>query len=247
MGLGYFGMPHIIIRYMSVKSQHDLRKSAVIGISWTVLILVFAALIGIIGRKFLGFDKGIVGGELVFIEMVRKLFPAVISGVLLSAVLAASMSTADSQLLAASSAFTSDVYKTIVRKQNASETELLWTGRFIVLIVSLLAMLIATNPNAGSIMDLVSNAWGLFGAAFGPVILLSLFWKRFNFGGALAGIITGAVVDVLWLVFCSSTGLYEIVPGFVAGLVVAVIVTLALPKPSADVEALFDKANAYED
>ena len=115
-GLGYFGMPHIIIRFMSVKSQKDLKKSAKIGITWTILIVLFAALIGIIGRMFLGYDESINQGSLVFIAIVRRIFPGVISGILLSAVLAASMSTADSQLLAAASAFASDVYKPIVRK-----------------------------------------------------------------------------------------------------------------------------------
>ena len=240
-GLGYFGMPHIIIRFLSVRSQKDLRKSAGIGITWTTLILAFAALVGIFGREMLPLDEGIVKNELVFIEMVRKIFPSVVSGILLSAILAASMSTADSQLLSAASAFSSDVYKPIVRGNKASDREMLWTGRMVVLIIAVIALVIAANPDSGSIMNLVSNAWGVFGAAFGPTILLSLFWKRFNFAGALAGIIAGAAADILWLAFLSGTGLYEIIPGFVIGLIVAVAVTLCTKAPEADVEELFSK------
>ena len=128
-GLGYFGMPHIIIRFMSLKSQKDLKKSAKIGISWTILIVIFAALIGIIGRLAFGFNEEINEGSLVFITMVRKIFPGVISGILLSAVLAASMSTADSQLLAAASSFSADVYQPVIRKNKASDKEMLWSGR----------------------------------------------------------------------------------------------------------------------
>ena len=166
---------------------------------------------------------------------------------MLSAVLAASMSTADSQLLSAASAFASDVYKPIVRKNKASEKEMLWAGRLVVLGIAVVALIIAANPNAGSIMSLVSNAWGVFGAAVGPTILLSLFWKRFNFAGAIVGILVGAVVDIAWLSFLSSTGIYEILPGFIASLIAAVVVTLLTKKPTKEVEELFDKAVAYTD
>ena len=246
-GLGYFGMPHIIIRFLSVRSQKDIRKSAGIGISWTTLILIFAALVGIFGRQMLAYDAEMVKNETVFITMVRQMFPAVISGILLSAILAASMSTADSQLLAAASAFSSDVYKPIVRGNKASDREMLWTGRMVVLIIAVVALVIATNPESGTIMSLVSNAWGVFGAAFGPVILLSLFWKRLNFFGALSGIVAGAAVDIAWLAFLAGTGLYEIIPGFAAGLIVAVVVSLVTKKPAREVEELFEAGVRYED
>ena len=246
-GLGYFGMPHIIIRFMALESQKSLKKSAKIGITWTVLIVIFAALIGIIGRMYLGYDETTYTDSLVFITMVRKIFPGLLSGILLSAVLAASMSTADSQLLAAASAFASDVYQPIIRKDKASDKEMLWAGRVVVLIIAICALMIAINPNAGSIMGLVSNAWGVFGAAFGPAILLSLFWKRFNFQGAVASILVGAIVDILWLQFLASTAIYEIIPGFFAGLIVGVIVSLATPAPGKDVEDLYDKAVEYDD
>ena len=241
-GLGYFGMPHIIIRFMSINTQKELRKSAKIGISWTLAILTMAAVVGIVGRMFIGFDETVNSSSLVFVVMTRKIFPAIISGVLLSAVLAAAMSTADSQLLAAASAFASDVYRPVIRGDKAGNKEMLWAGRIVVLLIAIAALIIASNPNAGSIMALVSNAWGVFGAAFGPAIMLSLFWKRATFAGSACGIFTGAVVDILWLMYMSDTGVYEIIPGFFAGLIVAVLVSLITPRPSAEVEELFDRA-----
>ena len=240
-GLGYFGMPHIIIRFMAVRSDKEVSKSAKIGITWTVLILSFSVLSAVAGRMFLG---EISDSSIVFIQIVRRIFPAFISGILLSAILAASMSTADSQLLASASAFASDVYKPIIRKDKASDKEMLWAGRIVVLVISIAALLIASNPNSGTIMGLVSNAWGVFGAAFGPAILLSLFWRRLTFAGTAAGIITGALVDILWLAFLSSTGLYEIIPGFICGLVVAVVVSLAGKEPDKEVTDIFDKVAA---
>ena len=247
-GLGYFGMPHIIIRYMSIRSQKEMKKSAAIGITWTVFIVLFAAAIGIIGLMFLGYDQATVDGSLVFITMVRKIFPAILSGILLSAVLAASMSTADSQLLSASSSFASDVYKPVIRKNKASEKEMQWAGRLVVLAVAIVALIIAASPDSGSIMSLVSNAWGIFGAAIGPSIILSLFWKRFNIYGAIAGIVVGTVADICWMIFLTgSTGIYELAPAFVIGLIAAVVVSLVTKEPAKDVEELFDKAVKYED
>jgi sodium/proline symporter len=250
-GLGYFGMPHIIIRFMSLRSDKDLKKSAKIGIIWTVLILTFSVLAGIVGHLLLG---EIADSSTVFIQMVRKLFPfALVSGLILSAILAAAMSTADSQLLVASSSFTSDLYKPLIRKNKASEKETLWVGRIVVLIVSVVAFFIASSGTgwASSIMSMVENAWGLFGAAFGPVVLLSLFWKRMNYPGACAGIITGAAVDILWLLcftntiteaLVAPTGIYEILPGFIVGAIAAVVVSLCTKKPSAEVDGIFETA-----
>ena len=242
-GLGYFGMPHIIIRFMAIRSQREVKKSAVVGISWNVLILIFSVLAGCAGRLFLG---EISNSSTVFIQMVRIIFPAVLSGILLSAILAAAMSTADSQLLVSASAFAADVYKPILRK-NASGNEMFWAGRIVVVIIAIIAVLIASHPGSGTIMDLVGNAWGVFGAAFGPVILLSVFWKRLTFQGAVAGIVAGALADVLWLAFLSGTGLYEIIPGFIMGLIAAVAVTLCGNKPGKDIEKLFEEALAVKD
>lgn len=237
-GLGYFGMPHIIIRFMSIRSEKEVRKSSVIGITWTLIILSFSVAAGAVGRMLLG---EIEDSSIVFITMVRKIFPAAISGILLSAILAAAMSTADSQLLASASAFASDVYKPIFRK-DASSKEMLWVSRGVVATIAIVALIIASNPGSGTIMGLVENAWGVFGAAFGPAILLSLFWKRFTFSGAVAAIVAGAAVDIGWLMLLSSTGIYEIVPGFIASLLAAVVVSLASPAPSAAVQKFFDTA-----
>ena len=242
-GLGYFGMPHIIIRFMSLKSEKELKKSSVIGISWTTIILIMSVVAGVAGRLFLG---ELADSSTVFITMVRKIFPALISGLLLSAILSAAMSTADSQLLASASAFASDVYKPLIRKK-ASDKEMLWASRLVVAAIAVVAVFIAANPNSGTIMGLVENAWGVFGAAFGPVIMLSLFWKRFTFGGAVVGIATGAIVDIGWLVLLKSTGVYEIIPGFFAGLIAAVVVSLLSKAPSQEVQDLFDKASKPEE
>jgi sodium/proline symporter len=243
-GLGYFGMPHIIIRYMAIRSQKDVSKGAKIGITWNILILIFSVAAGSIGRMFLGSN---IEGSTVFIQMVRMIFPGVISGILLSAILAAAMSTADSQLLASASAFAADVYKPVLRKGQSSDKEEFWAGRIVVAIIAIAAVIIASNPASGTIMSLVGNAWGVFGAAFGPAILLSLFWKRFTFAGAVSGIIAGALADVIYLSAFSSTGLYEIIPGFIVGFITAVIVTLCGKKPGTEVEALYDKSIAIED
>lgn len=246
-GLGYFGMPHIIVRFMSLNKQSNMKKSATIAVAWTTSVVVFAGVIGVVGRMFLGFDETINGNSLVFITMVRTIFPALLSGLLLSAVLAASLSTADSQLLAAASSFASDVYKPILRNNKVTDKEMLWAGRIVVMVVSVISVFIAASPNSGSIMSLVANAWGVFGAAFGPAIMLSLFWKRFNYTGALIGIVVGAVVDIAWFTYLPHLGIYEIIPGFFIGFVAAVIATLCTPAPSQEVEELFDKAVNYQD
>lgn len=259
-GLGYFGMPHILVRYMSIGSKKEMKRSQKIGILWTFMILAMATVVGIVARHYLGdmlVGRKIVDVEnpekLAFIYLVRGVFPAVLAGVLLSAVLAASMSTADSQLLTSSSAFSSDIYKPIRKK--ASDKEIMWAGRVVVFVICIVAFLIAWLGNK-SIMDLVENAWGAFGAAFGPAILLSLYWKKFNYAGAISGIITGFVVDIGWAVARGSMiikaedavitgtlgGLYEIIPGFIASLIVCVVVTKMTKKPSAETEELFDRA-----
>ncbi len=241
-GLGYMGMPHILVRYMSVKSEAEMKKSRVIGICWTGLILAMASIVGLAGHQFLGayLEQG--SQQLVFITIVRQIFPALLAGVMLSAILAASMSTADSQLLASSSAFASDVYKPVFRK-DASDKEMLWAGRIVVGIISVIALFIAMSPSCKGIMALVECAWAAFGAAFGPAILLSLYWKRFTYKGAIAGIVTGFVVDALWYVFLSGpTGLYEIIPGFIASMIAAILVSKWDVEPSNEITALFDKA-----
>ena len=264
-GLGYFGMPHILVRFMSIGKPSMVKKSSTVAITWLIITLGAAVMIAYFARTYLFSDGNSLAFKLIptgnqqnlFIDIVNDMFPGFFSGIILSAIIAASMSTADSQLLVASSSFTSDIYKPLIRKDKASDKELLWVGRIVVLIVTLVGLLIALsglsgeNAWASNIMAMVENAWGLFGAAFGPVVILSLFWKRFNYAGAVAGILAGAVVDIAWLVLCTSTvteavitntGVYEIVPGFIVGAVVAVVVTLCTKAPTKEVEEIYKSA-----
>ena len=248
-GLGYFGMPHILVRFMSIEKPSMVKKSATVAIIWVVLSLGAVSLIAYFGRMLVAEELLTAGMQkTVFIVLARKLFPAFIAGVLLAAIMAASMSTADSQLLVASSSFTADIYKPVIRK-NASEKELLLVGRVVVLAVAVIAYFIASSKAEGAqaIMDMVENAWGGFGAAFGPVVILSLFWRRLTYKGAVAGVVGGAVTDVLWYAFLSkSTGIYELLPGFIVGLVCAVVATLLDKKPDKAVTDIFDRATSKE-
>ena len=257
-GLGYFGMPHILVRFMAIKKPSMVKVSSAVAIIWVVLSLGAVIVIAYLGRMYV--DDGVAVGEMlissgqqsmIFVEVARRLFHPFVAGILLSAIIAASMSTADSQLLVASSSFTSDIYKPIVRKK-ASDKETLWVGRAVVLVVAVVAYFIASSKGDGAqaIMSLVENAWAGFGSAFGPVVILSLFWRRFTYKGALAGVISGALVDVLWLAFLSgSTGIYELIPGFAVSMVVSIVVTLLDKKPSAEITAIYDAATdpALED
>ena len=244
-GLGYFGMPHILVRFMSIKDPKKMKTSAAVAIVWVVITLFAAIVLAYVGRMVYADELLSTGSQKnIFIKAVSDLFPAFIAGILLSAIIAAAMSTADSQLLVSSSSFTSDIYKPVIRK-NASEKEILWVGRGVVVVVAIVACVIATIGGSGAqaIMNMVENAWGGFGASFGPVIILSLFWKRLTYKGAVAGVVGGAVTDVAWLLFLSGpTGVYELLPGFIVGLICAVVASLIDKKPSAEVENLFDRA-----
>ncbi|MBE7025137.1 MAG: sodium/proline symporter [Ruminococcaceae bacterium] len=251
-GLGYFGMPHILVRFMGIEKPSMVKKSAIVACVWVVISLCAAIAIAYLGRMVTYADGSLIAEDLltngnqklIFITLAKMLFPGFIAGLLLAAIIAASMSTADSQLLVASSSFTSDIYKPIIRK-NASQKEVLWMGRLVVVIVAVIAYFIAKSEGQGAqaIMNMVENAWGLFGAAFGPVVILSLFWKRFTYKGAIAGIVTGALVDIFWFIFLSaSTGIYEILPGFIVGFIFSVTVSLLDKKPSEEVLAIYEKA-----
>lgn len=249
-GLGYFGMPHILIRFMSIKKPSMIKKSATVAIIWVVLSLGASIAIAILGRMIIGKELVDAGAQqTIFIVLARDLFPGFIAGILLSAIVAAAMSTADSQLLVASSSFTSDIYKPLIRKK-ASDKEVMWVGRAVVIVVAIVAYFIANSKGKGAqaIMEMVDNAWAGFGSSFGPVIILSLFWKRMTYSGAIAGVVGGAVTDILWRIFLSdSTGIYEILPGFAMGVICCVVVTLLSKKPSDETVALFEKAVASSD
>ena len=245
-GLGYFGMPHILVRFMSIKKSSMMKKSATVAIIWVILSLGAAIALAYLGRMLPIGQKLLESGqqETIFIHLARELFPAFIAGLLMAAIIAAAMSTADSQLLVASSSFTSDIYKPVFRKK-ATDKEIMWVGRLVVILVAIVAYFIAASKGNGAaaIMNMVGNAWAGFGSAFGPVVLLSLFWRRTTYSGAVAGVIGGAVTDVVWYLFLSkSTGIYELLPGFIVGALCCVVVSLISPAPGAEALAVYDRA-----
>ena len=237
-GLGYFGQPHIIVRFMAIRSVADMPVARRIGMSWMIVAVVGAVATGIVGLGYVSSTSATLEDpETVFIFLSQILFHPLVGGFLLAAILAAIMSTISSQLLVSSSSLTEDFYKTFVHR-SASQKELVLVGRLSVLAVSAVAIMLAFDRSS-SILSLVSNAWAGFGAAFGPIILLGLFWSRFNRQGALAGMISGALVVLFWIYApieiageSLSALLYEIVPGFVVASIAAVAVTLLTEEPS---------------
>ncbi len=259
-GFGYCGMPHILTRFMAVKSQKELNKSKGIAIIWVALSLTFACVIGVVGRAYLyPTILGSVGTdstENVFINMITQLFTVdyklpFIAGVFLCGILAAIMSTADSQLLVTASSVSEDIYKGIVNKK-ADDKKVLTISRITVVVVAVIAYLIALNPN-NSIMGLVSNAWAGFGSAFGPLVLLSLFWKRTNMPGAVAGIVSGGLLVLVWdyvplmenadgamVSIGTATGIYSLLVGFFVSLICIVAVSLCTKAPDAEIVKEFE-------
>lgn len=238
-GLGYFGQPHILARFMAIKNISDVPLARFIGMGWMVAGLFGAIFTGFVGIAYFG-PEGVDDPEKVFILLSQVLFNPLVSGILLAAILAAVMSTIDSQLLVSSSAITEDFYKQILRKE-ASEAELVWIGRISVLIIALIATLLATDRDS-SVLSLVSYAWAGFGAAFGPIILLSLMWRGLSRNGALFGMIAGAVTVVVWK---AQTGglfdVYEILPGFIVCGAVAIIVSIFGKPAGEDTQAEYDR------
>ncbi len=254
-GLGYFGMPHILVRFMAVKNEKELRKSKSVAIIWVALSLFFACLIGVVGRAYMQTALVDGGSEKIFIEMIKKVFTEelnapFIAGLFLCGILAAIMSTADSQLLVSASSVAEDIYKGIIDKK-ADDKKVLNISRATVFVIAILAYLIALNPN-NTIMGLVSNAWAGFGAAFGPIVLLSLFWKKTNFAGAVAGIVAGALTVIVWdyiplvsgATLGTATGLYSLVVGFAVSFIAIVIASFAGKAPDAEMIQEFEDVKA---
>ncbi|WP_386687730.1 MULTISPECIES: sodium/proline symporter PutP [unclassified Lonepinella] len=244
-GLGYFGQPHILARFMAADSVKSVPKARCISMTWMFICLIGAVSIGFWGQAyfFANPDKATLvnaNHEQVFIELSRLLFNPWIAGILLSAILAAVMSTLSCQLLICSSAITEDFYKGFLRP-NASQKELVWLGRMMVLLIAILAIVLAQDPNS-KVLGLVSYAWAGFGCAFGPVVLLSLYWKRMNAAGAMAGMITGALVVVFWNTLVPNSGIYEMIPGFICATIAILVVSLITPAPKAEIAETFDKA-----
>lgn len=249
-GLGYFGQPHILARFMAADSLAVIPQARRIGMTWMILCLLGAMATGFFGIAWFAQhpqDAGPVAAnpERVFILLAETLFNPWVAGILLSAILAAIMSTLSCQLLVCSSALTEDFYRGFVRP-HAGERELVWVGRAMVLAVALLAIFIARDPDS-RVLGLVSYAWAGFGAAFGPVVLFSLFWQRMTRTGALAGIVAGAAAVILWkLVAIEKMGsaLYEMVPGFIAASIAVVVGSLVTPPPSDAVQARHEQVRA---
>ena len=237
-GLGYFGQPHILARFMSIKSVKELPKTITIAIVWVFISLAGAVIVGLIAIPL--FDNLADGNqEKVFIYMIEKFFNPWIGGILLAAILAAIMSTIDSQLLVSSSALTEDFYKHFIKKE-ASELEQIWVGRFCVLIIAVIAIVLALTPG-NTVLGLVSYAWGGFGAAFGPIVIVSLFSRKTSWQSALGGMITGTVVLVLWKNIGLGSVMYEIVPGFIANFTAIFLLNLKFNADESETIDLIEK------
>ena len=246
-GFGYFGQPHIIVRFMAIRSVKDIKAARRIGMSWMLITIIGAVMTGMVGIAYVANTKmTLADPETIFIVFSQFLFHPLISGFLLAAILAAIMSTISSQLLVTSSSLTEDFYKAFV-KRDASQKELVLVGRLSVLAVALVAIALAYDRDS-SILSLVSNAWAGFGAAFGPLVVLSLYWQRMTFAGALSGIISGAATVLFWIYApvlengaSLSSLVYEIVPGVIISTLSIIIVSRLTKAPAPDVITLFEK------
>ncbi len=265
--LGYFGMPHIIVRFMGCRSNKEIKIARRVGISWMIIAYVGTVLIGTFGSAFL-LNNGILLGteqsevvtqglsalgngthEAVFSETMIRLYPAFIAGLFLCAILAAAMSTADSQLLSASSAIGQDIFKGLLKK-DATDKQVVNVSRISVFVIAVVGLLLALNPDS-SIFNLVSFAWSGFGGTFGPLILLALYWKGATAKGAIAGLIAGGITDVVWHYIPSSIcpifGLYEIVPAFLMCLLVCIVVSLCDKNKDPEMLKEFETYKAMKD
>ncbi|MDO6455036.1 sodium/proline symporter PutP [Neptunomonas phycophila] len=237
-GLGYFGQPHILARFAAIRSNADVPTARRIAVTWSAIAMAGAILVGFTGMIYV--DTNLAGtlgdGEKIFMVLVNAMFHPVVAGILLAAILAAIMSTADSQLLVSSSALAEDFYKQVFNK-DATQKQVVLVGRVAVIGLSIIALLLALNPDS-SVLGLVSYAWAGFGAAFGPTLVLSLYWSAMNRKGALAGVIVGGLTVVVWKQLSGGLfDLYEIVPGIVFATVAIVAVSLATGEPSDEVKA----------
>lgn len=257
-GLGYCGMPHILVRFMAIKDEKELSKSKTIAIVWVFLSLAVACIIGVIGRAYL-FPTVLADSENVFIEMIKKVFMddvkiPFIGGIFLCGILAAIMSTADSQLLVTSSSVAKDLFNGVLFK-NLDSKKVMVISRATVGVVAVVAFFIAWNPDS-SVMGLVSNAWAGLGSAFGPTILMSLYWKRTNLAGAAAGMLSGGLTVIIWdyikfinmdgakVTLGTYTGVYSLLVGFFVSLFFILVVSLATKKVSDEVIQEFEDVKA---
>lgn len=242
-GLGYCGMPHILVRFMACKDKRTIKPAATIAIVWVAITMAAAILIGVLGGVYLSSDLTFLAdSEQVFMQVVKNLFPPVVAGVMLSAILAAIMSTADSQLLVASSSFATDIFKRLIKK-DATEKQVLLVSKISMVVIAAIALVIALDPDS-SVFDVVSYAWAGLGASFGPIIFISLYSKKVTCPAAIAGICTGAGTTLLFKYVLAQFGgiwaIYEILPGFILSTIVILVVS-KFTKTTPEMEAEFDE------
>ena len=240
-GLGYFGQPHILVKFMAISDAKDLKKSTHIAMTWVILSLAFAIAMGVIGKAYLTTPLENANAERVFVLMAESLSAPFITGIIWSAILAAIMSTSSSQLLVTSSAVSRDLFQAFLCK-DASEKTLIRVSRISVLLVSCIAVYLGSDPNS-YIFSIVSYAWAGFGACFGGTVLLSLYWKRMTLKGAYAGVIVGGLTVLIWKQF-AWFDLYELVPGFFFSVIAIIVVSLMDKEPSESIKKTFEKALA---
>ena len=239
-GLGYFGQPHILVRFMAIQNADELHKATRIAMTWVIISLAAAVSVGFVGRVYWPTLLEGADAERIFLLMSSSLFTPFVGGFILSAVLAAIMSTSSAQLLVTSATISKDFYKNFVHR-GAGERELVYVSRLTVLLVAVCAILLALNPNS-YILNIVAYAWAGFGSVFGPVVVLSLFWRRMTRNGALAGMLVGGITVLIWKQF-EWFGLYEIVPGFLFASLAIIAVSLWDSPPRKEITDDFDEAN----
>ena len=244
-GLGYFGMPQVLLRFMGIRAEHELKRSRRIATVWVVISLATAVAIGLIGRVLYSDAYMVYGSgntENIFILLSTKLLPPLLAGLVCAGILAAAISSSDSYLLISASAVSKNVWQGLIRK-NASDKETMWVSRIVLILITFFAIFVATGKNQ-VIFTIVDFAWAGFGAAFGPLMLFSLFWKRTTYAGAIAGMVAGGVMVFIWNFFISKFGgiwsIYELLPAFLFSCIVIVVVSLLTKKPDAAIQAEFD-------
>ncbi len=254
-GLGYFGMPQVLLRFMAIRKPDEIQRSRIIATVWCVISLAAAVLLGIIGRKVLPFNETLAsktGAENILIVLSTKLLPIILAGLIMSGILAATISSSDSYLLIASSAVSVNIYKGIIKKnKEVEEKKMMWVSRIVLIVIAVVGVIIAWNEKS-VIFDIVSFAWSGFGATFGPLMLFSLFWKRTTKEGAIAGMITGGTTVFIWkLVLKEFFGkavpifnIYELLPAFILSCLVILVVSLLTKEPSKEIQEEFEKVRA---
>lgn len=251
-GLGYFGVPQVLLRFMAIRKSSELKRSRRIATVWVVISLTAAVFIGVLGRYLLPTDAALAtqsGAENVFAHLAQLLFHPLLAGVVMAGILAATISSSDSYLLIAASAVSKNIFGSVIKK-NATDKQIMHVSRAVLLLITVFGMVISWDENS-VIFEVVSFAWSGFGATFGPIILFSLFWKRVNRPGAIAGMLAGGISVFVWKLLLKPLGgifgIYELMPAFIVSCIFIVVVSLLTAKPSAEMEAEFEKARTYSE